>query len=58
MDRVAQLEYCKTCIRREFSPKKGIVCSLTKEQATFAVFCDDFQEDKIESQLLEDKRNR
>ena len=56
MDRAARLEFCQKCTKREFSPQKGIVCSLTKEHATFDGKCVDYHEDEKEAQLLENKK--
>lgn len=55
MDRSARLEYCEKCTKREYSPI-GIVCSLTKEHATFIGFCNNYQEDEKEAELLENKK--
>jgi hypothetical protein len=56
MDRAARLEFCQKCAKREFSPIKGIICSLTKEQATFVGNCVEFHEDEKEAQIQEDKK--
>lgn len=45
MNREHQLSFCEKCTKREFSPKEGIVCSLTSAQATFEKNCVDFEVD-------------
>ena len=45
MDRKHQLVSCKKCENRSFDSKKGIICGLTNEQATFERTCPDFKED-------------
>jgi cation transport ATPase len=45
MTRQEQLKYCKTCLKRRFNPKKGVVCSLTDEIAGFDVTCDNYEQD-------------
>lgn len=44
-ERLQQLEFCQQCSLRAFSPKQGIVCSLTMEPATFSQTCPDYNED-------------
>jgi hypothetical protein len=56
MDRASRLEFCEKCTKREFSPQKGIICSLTKEQATFVGNCVEFHEDEKEAQIQENKK--
>lgn len=46
MNRAYQLSFCKRCKNKAFDQQKGIICSLTNEQANFQNNCDDF----IESQ--------
>lgn len=45
MTRQEQLKFCKTCLKRRFNPKKGVVCSLTDEIADFDVTCDKYERD-------------
>ncbi len=45
MDRKDQLEFCKICLNRTFSPKQGIICKLTHSKANFIDSCDDYLED-------------
>ncbi|PHR35107.1 MAG: hypothetical protein COA38_03070 [Fluviicola sp.] len=40
-----QLSYCEICRNKNFSTKKGIICNLTKELASFDQNCSDFDED-------------
>lgn len=40
-----QLSYCEICTKKSFSPRKGIICGITQEIATFNHTCDDFEED-------------
>jgi hypothetical protein len=40
-----QLSYCEVCKNKAFSPRKGIICDLTKDVATFDNTCPDFVED-------------
>jgi hypothetical protein len=46
--REEQLNYCSVCLNRKFSPKKGVICGLTNEVATFIDSCDDYSEDEKE----------
>jgi uncharacterized RDD family membrane protein YckC len=45
MNREQQLKSCKVCTKRKFDRRKGIVCSLTDEQATFVGDCESFDKD-------------
>lgn len=50
MNRLEQVKICKTCENRGFDPRKGVICSLTNDIASFDDKCDAFQLDKsIES---------
>ena len=50
MTRKEQLEFCKICQKQKFDLKKGIVCSITNEQATFENECPNFElDDKIKA---------
>lgn len=57
MTREERLKFCSVCANRAFNPKKGIVCELTKEAATFEGTCSDYNEDlkevKIEKQRVD-----
>jgi len=46
MTREERLEFCRTCTKKGFDPKKGIVCSLTGDWATFNPTCPDYQRDE------------
>ena len=48
MDRAARVKICEKCLKRDYSAKKGIVCSLTGEHAAFEVTCPDYAEDEKE----------
>lgn len=52
MTRQEQLAFCQKCTKREFSPKQGLVCSLTSEKATFQGECPDFEIDQQEERNL------
>lgn len=47
MTREEQLKYCQCCRNRKSTTSKGLVCSLTGEQASFEDGCKDFDEDPI-----------
>ena len=46
MNREEHLEYCQVCAKREFSMKKGLICSLTGEWADFDPLCDNYEPDQ------------
>ncbi|PHR46365.1 MAG: hypothetical protein COA32_10950 [Fluviicola sp.] len=52
MDRAYRLSYCKKCTLRDFSPKQGIVCSLTNAPADFDESCESFKEDAKEAKSI------
>lgn len=52
MERKAQLMFCKKCTKRGFSREKGIVCSLTNEQADFEAYCENYEEDTVETNKI------
>lgn len=56
MNRADHIEFCERCTKRDFSPKKGIICSLTMEHATFINNCTDFREDIEEGNLIDQKK--
>lgn len=39
---------CGVCKNRDFDPKSGVICGLTKAPATFDITCEDFAEDQKE----------
>lgn len=41
------MAFCNRCLNKKFNPKKGVVCGLTGEQATFDIDCPDYAEDKV-----------
>ncbi len=48
-----QLSYCEICRTKAFSPRKGIICDLTKDVATFDHTCPDFDEDPALKKMSE-----
>jgi Na+/alanine symporter len=59
MTRNEQLVFCKVCVNKASSMEKGIICSLTSEQATFQTTCPDFIEDeKIKKNLAFEKKKK
>jgi hypothetical protein len=46
MDRTYRLQFCKQCKNRLFSSQKGIICSLTGQQADFEEDCENFIPDE------------
>lgn len=48
MTREERLEFCLVCTKRKPNIKKGLLCSLTGEHATFEGNCNDYDEDKDE----------
>lgn len=53
MDREYRLSFCTRCLNREFNAQQGIICSLTKERASFDDSCKDFNVDDRENTNLE-----
>jgi len=47
MTRRDQLEFCKICLNRTFSPKQGIICKLTDDVAKFKYSCKDYKKDSV-----------
>ena len=45
MNHQQRLAICELCQEKSFSPKKGIICSLTDESPKFESSCGDFRED-------------
>ena len=54
MNREHRLQYCKICKNQSMDLKKGLVCGLTNERATFGATCPDFERDE----LLADKERQ
>ncbi|MEQ8242556.1 hypothetical protein [Fulvivirga sp.] len=52
MTRDEQLAFCKKCLNRKMDFQKGIVCSITGEQATFQGDCSDFKLDETVKEEL------
>lgn len=52
MDRAYRLGYCRKCTLRDFSPKHGIICSLTNASADFDQTCDSFKVDVKEAESI------
>ena len=46
MTRQEQLHFCKSCLNRNFDPRRGIICIITNEKASFSVVCPDYQRDE------------
>lgn len=45
MNRQERLKYCKVCTLQRFDAEKGIICSLTNQEAAFEVSCTMYKED-------------
>ncbi len=58
MDRNYQLSFCKQCSKQSFDLNKGIICSLTNEQATFESTCPHFEVDPIAKKRMEGEQKR
>ncbi len=48
MDREFQIKFCSVCVNRQFSKDKGVICSITNNQADFEDDCENFYRDEIE----------
>lgn len=61
MSRSHTIKYCEKCTKRSFSPKSGIICSLTEAPADFIDTCPTYEEDEKEARMIamvqEDKIN-
>lgn len=58
MTRQEQLRFCKSCLKRHFDPRRGIVCSITDEKADFSAVCPNYQRDEnVELPPVEDFNN-
>tara|TARA_R110002072_G_scaffold273058_1_gene433323 strand:- start:4085 stop:4510 length:426 start_codon:yes stop_codon:yes gene_type:complete len=53
MERARQVEFCEKCLNRDYSPKKGIICKLTGNQATFTDSCENYSKDEKAAILVE-----
>ncbi|MEN8158018.1 MAG: hypothetical protein ABFS10_13790 [Bacteroidota bacterium] len=51
MNRKERLQYCKTCQKKEFDLKKGILCSITHDYADFIGTCPHYVLDESIQQL-------
>lgn len=45
MTRDAQLQFCTKCIKRSFSHREGVICSLTGTVADFEISCPSFEQE-------------
>lgn len=45
MTREEQLYFCKRCSNRQFDTKRGLICKLTNDYATFEVECEQYEAD-------------
>ncbi len=45
MERQDRLRYCKACSHHRFDAGKGVICSITNEQASFIETCTTYKED-------------
>jgi hypothetical protein len=45
LSREEYVAICETCVKRDFDPKFGLVCSLTKAYANFDTTCENFEQD-------------
>ncbi len=52
MNREHRIQFCQKCTKRSFSPKSGIVCSLTDAPAEFETTCPDYDEDAKEAKMI------
>lgn len=55
MNRELQLSFCETCKNRDFNMQKGIICSLSNEQADFEKSCPDYLLDEAAQLEYESK---
>ena len=44
-DRAQRLQWCKSCTKQKFDPKRGVLCGLTDEPASFEGRCTDYAVD-------------
>lgn len=53
MEHARRLEICELCTNKEFSPKSGVICSLTTQRPNFEGSCNDFT---LDPQMIAKKR--
>lgn len=53
MEHARRLEICELCSNKDFSPKSGVICSLTSQRPDFEESCKDFS---LDSQMIAKKR--
>lgn len=58
MTREEQLEFCSVCKQRQFDSKKGLICGLTNDVATFQGNCPDYVADEKEIEIEEKRKVR
>lgn len=58
MTREKQLEFCSVCKNRQFDSKKGLICKLTNDVATFQGNCPDYIADEKEIEVEEKRKIR
>ena len=46
MTRQERLEFCKVCQHKKFNPKRGIICGITNDIATFEDSCNNYMVDE------------
>lgn len=51
MDRVEQLKFCKICLNKKKDFKRGLLCNLTDEPASFEIECPEFKVDVNEEYI-------
>ncbi|MBS2099559.1 hypothetical protein [Carboxylicivirga linearis] len=54
---IMNLQQCKVCTKRKFSPSVGLICGLTMEKPNFQDRCDDGELDEAEAVRLEKLRS-
>jgi|GEM_PF-964559 rhomboid protease GluP len=60
MNRKEQLRFCSKCKHQAFDPKRGIICSLTGEQADFTEQCEHFSGsiEEVEAEIANEIRQK
>lgn len=56
LSRQQQLQFCKVCKKRKFSPDQGIICQITEQRAVFKDSCADFERDSHLIQMNQIRR--
>jgi Domain of unknown function (DUF4328) len=51
-----KIEVCKKCSNKKLDRDKGLVCRLTNEKPTFENTCPDYDGDKIEEAIVQEKK--